>query len=90
MTAGSESVRAINLFTPDGVAIIGTLEVLHGSAGLEKVFEDEKGKIDIQHDGETKVFWDGQTTMKNSRGDRIFICANGNSWAESKLLRKPA
>ena len=53
----------------------GTVEVIHGLALL---LFDEQG--DAAYAGETKVSWDSQHSLLDSRGQVTLQCSNGHQW----------
>lgn len=52
--------------SPTGSPIIGTSESIPGTALASGFHRDKDQGLDFEHEGETEVFWDGQTT--NTRG----------------------
>lgn len=77
------------LMAPNGKRIVATLEVLYGEAGIMDVAPpDADGEHEIEYDGETDVYWDGQMTVRErEKGARIFLDEDRNEWPESKLQR---
>lgn len=90
MTELIDGERLVTLTSPKGHSIIGTLEKVHGAGTLTDIVEAEDGSLRFEYGGETKFFWDEQETVKTPAGDRVFICENGDMWAESKLVRQDA
>lgn len=80
------------LYSPTGVPIIGTYEELEGVANINGATLDDSpnapAKYDLDWQGSTDVWWDGQRTKLNKKGERLFIDENGDSWPESKLVLK--
>jgi len=69
---------------PDGTAIVATVEVLAGTAG---VFYDGPS---WDYDGTgTQMDWDDQTT-KVIAGQLVFADDNGKEWLESQLISDDA
>lgn len=70
--------------SPEGNAIIGTLEVVEGTASAE-VSLSRNGRLRIEYCGETNVDWNSQRT-KTDRGERLFVCSRHKIWRESQVL----
>lgn len=85
-----EGERRVELLSPKGSKILGTLERVHGCAGLSNVVECADHRLRFDYDGYTKLFWDEQETVKNSNSESVFLCENGHMWAESQLVRRDA
>jgi hypothetical protein len=81
--------RTIELRTPDGVAINGTLERLTGVSHITQVHEDDKGKLTLDQNG-VDIDWNGQRTAVSANGERLYVCENGEIWLETELVRTPA
>lgn len=62
-----------------GKLVEGTLEQLQGEALVEP-----DGDGEFQYQGETKVFWDAQTTMQVERED-VLLCPNGHEWHSKRI-----
>ena len=90
MTELKKGERRVELVSPKGSRILGTLERVHGCAGLSNIVETETGELRVDYDGHTKIFWDEQETVKNSSGESVFLCENGDMWAQSQLVRRDA
>ena len=82
-----EDIRGGTLYAPNGQEIMGTLEVIHGRAGIMPgtVIKKDDGTFDFDYDGDTEVFWDEQLT-KTEEGQRIFLDEEGNEWYEKDLI----
>ena len=76
-----------NLYAPNGKEIMGTLEVIHGQAGIMPgtIKRNDDGTFDFDYDGDTEMFWDEQRT-KTEEGQRIFLDEDGNEWYERDLV----
>lgn len=72
-------------YSPTGVLIVGTKEVLIGRCGVD--FErDESGKLTWEHDGMgTEGHYDNQETATNEKGETLFFDDVGDVWPESSL-----
>ncbi len=81
-------MRAIS---PNGYDIIGTDELVPGTALIvDGTYERGKdGILDFEWDGETKMFWDGQRTVEDANGERLFVDTEGELWPESKVQLVP-
>lgn len=78
-----------NLYAPNGAEIIGTLEILHGCAGIIDARPCGDGTFDLDHDGETEIYWNGQETVTDAMTQqRIFIGEDGMEWQEGELTYK--
>lgn len=74
------------LIAPNGAPIVGTLELIPGVAGIQRVKagKGDGGLFEIEYDGETEVDWDNQVTVKR-KGGRVFVDPDGQEWLESQL-----
>lgn len=72
------------LIAPNGAEIIGTYEMIPGCAGILGVSRNESGGLEIEHDGDTDVWWNEQRTETES-GQRIFVAADNVLWLEGHL-----
>lgn len=79
--------RVTALRAPNGAQIIGTVEVLHGVAGLvvnTVTVNPDTGRLCFQYEGETTVHWNSQTTV--TKDDvRVFEDEFGTHWLETQL-----
>jgi hypothetical protein len=75
--------------SPTGVAIIGTLEMVPGTALIttDSFEKNAKGEITFDHDGETEIDWDGQETQTKN-GKELFVDEDGGIWTEDQLVLK--
>lgn len=80
--------RVTALRAPNGAQIIGTVEVLHGVAGLlvdTITVNPDIGDLCFQYDGETVIRWNSQTTL--TKDDvRVFEDEFGTHWLETQLV----
>lgn len=79
----------------------GTAEVLYGRANFVYPgdLDDESSAEEIQaainagavldHDGETKIFWDAQQTVLDDEGLVTLLCCNGHEWGAVDLDDEP-
>ena len=58
MTELHRGERRVELRSPQGSKILGTLERVHRCAGLSNIVETKDGAIRFDCDGHTKVFWE--------------------------------
>ncbi len=74
---------------PNGEEITGTLEKLEGRANIRFTRpgegEEDEGHVSFDWTGDTEIFWDGQETDRNDKGQRIFLDHEGNTWTEDQL-----
>ena len=78
----------MKLVAPNGRDITGTVEnIPYCEAGLVNrgIFKNKDGTYDFDYSGDTEVNWDGQYTVKNRRGSRLFYDEDGNVWSEKQL-----
>ena len=73
------------------VPIKGTLERIYGCAEVdaesdEEPKKDANGQWDLSYSGGTDVFWDGQMTVTDPNGERIFMDHDDNQYPESKVF----
>ena len=76
----------VTLFSPTGARIIGTSETVPGCALVQEVRLMDDGSLDVEYEGETEVFWDGQMNDRRD-GERVWQDDNGKTWRESELFR---
>ena len=74
----------IQLFTPKGHPITGTLEVVRGRGHIGEITRLPDGKLEIEYGGGTEMFWNEQRQVE-SEGERVFLDEDGNEWRESEL-----
>lgn len=79
---------AINAVT--GKKIVATHDRLYGQAEIvEDTFVFKEGRIvDFENEGTTHVDWNGQQTVRNGAGERIFVDEDGNEVAESDIVEE--
>src|SRR5258708_37122977 len=77
-----ESMKALS---PEGNRIIGTLDVVRGTARAE-VDLGATGTLNIEYMGETEVDWDSQET-KTEAGERLFVCSQRKVWRENEVIQ---
>ena len=75
------------LIAPGGAEIIGTYEMIPGCAGILDVTRSKDGEFEVEHDGNTEVWWNGQDTQTDGN-NRIFVDETGILWIESVLTYK--
>lgn len=80
VAAGTEGV----LVTLDGQEIIGTAELLTGTAGISGATRKQDGSLEITYDGQTDIDWDGQETEKIA-GEKLYVTAAGAIVPESEV-----
>ena len=81
----------MNLVSPNGTIIAGTLERLHARAGIipGSARRNPQGGIEFDHDGETELFWEDQRTVLRDE-ERVFLDEEGWEFLESQLRLIPA
>jgi hypothetical protein len=74
-------------FAPNGLQILGTLEMIQGRAEIECATfgRDEKGVVTFEYAGDTEIFWDEQKTAQKN-GHDIFLDEEGWEWTEEELV----
>ncbi len=70
--------------SPEGNEIIGTLEIVEGTASAE-VRLSRNGRLRVEYRGETDVDWNSQRT-KTDQGERLFVCSRHKVWRERQVL----
>lgn len=60
---------------PNGVRILGTLEVMSGTAGANTAEVDEQGHLIPEYDGDTEVSWDSQESDTDPGDYCLLWCA---------------
>jgi len=70
-------------YSPRGRLIIGTLEILKGVARIKDFNADGTFK----YTGDNDVYYSTSTTVKNKKGERMFLDQDGVSCPESKLRK---
>jgi hypothetical protein len=79
------------LYAPNGSVIIGTAELIEGTARIDGALPPGAGRtrFELQYSGGTDVDWDSQTTRLRER-KRLFVDEDGSLWPEDELtLREP-
>ena len=66
-----------------GELAYGTLEVINGVAILS--FSDDNH---AEYEGETRVDWNTQRTVKHGDGRAFLVCENWHEWLSSKELEE--
>ena len=79
----------------------GTAEVIYGRANFlypddlddESNAETIQAAIDagavLEHEGETKMFWDSSRTLRDDEGRCVLLCCNGHEWGAVDLDAAP-
>ena len=86
MNASSEPAPFVQVFSPTGDPIVGTLERVFGVAYCN--FEAAETGFTATYVGETKLHWDGQQSVTKI-GQLVFVDENGNEWLERELIISP-
>ncbi|MWL91767.1 MULTISPECIES: hypothetical protein [Cupriavidus] len=76
------------LFTLSGVAIIGTNEVVPGTAKLLSAKRKADGSLELDLD-ETSLSWDGALTATNDLHEKEFVTVKGTIVPESQVKLVP-
>lgn len=91
----------MKLKSPNGKEIVGTYEVLYGTALLQgDEAEVVNGELEFEYGGETKVEWDSQKTLRekfthtlredqiteSNKGQRLFVDEDGSIWTEAQVI----
>ena len=70
-------------FSPSGSPIVGTKELLTGTAYLLSISDEGVP----EYEGSTDVNWSEQKTARNDKGELIFVAEDGSEWACCDLVR---
>lgn len=69
-----------------GALIIGTLENITGRAEIGSVVPAAPGvEPEINWEGGTEIFWDGQMTARDDKGRKIYLDRDGNEYTIDAL-----
>jgi hypothetical protein len=74
----------MNAISPEGNQIIGTLEVVEGTARAD-IGLSRNGRLKVEYCGETDVDWNTQQA-KTEDGERLFVCSRHKVWRESQIV----
>lgn len=74
----------MNLYSPKGTLIVGTLETVKGCAGIDSATRNDDGTFELEWSGDTEIWWDDQTT-DTKKGARLFVDEEGSIWKETEL-----
>lgn len=81
------TIRPLALFAPNGKPVIGTLDLIHATAYImECPAPSPDGTYELNFAEGSKVHWDTQTTITDSRGQRIFTTDHADEWPEDSLV----
>jgi hypothetical protein len=75
--------------TPTGKAIVGTLEKMYGTAGVDSLVFDSNGKLTPEYGGCAEVDWNSQTQVLDLYGKTIYVDETGQHWTEDDLTLTP-
>lgn len=67
------------------IQIQGTLERVSGLAYVMGASRKPDGELDLEYEGETKIWWDEQRTVRE-KGQMIFVDHEGNEYLESEVM----
>ncbi len=81
------NARAVLVTAPNGLPIIGTLEICPCRSDIAKFRRLSDGTLDFDHSGNTEMFYDEQKTVER-HNERVFLDEEGNEWLESQLIVK--
>lgn len=73
-----------NYYSPKGVLIIGTREILTGVAIINGISDDGEP----EYEGTTEVEWDNQRSDTDVSGGRLFVDEKGGIWPFSSLKKE--
>ena len=80
----------VRLMAPNGLPIIGTLDMLLARAWIYELTRNEHGGVEFFFRGQTEVIWSSQRNVSrpNAAGEQqtIYIDDNGNEWLEDQLV----
>jgi len=80
MTTPSALVRKDDLT----IAVVGTLECVHGVALVSGASLDESQRLELEYGGGARMDWDGQRPVLRA-GQRIFVDQHGEEIAEADV-----
>lgn len=83
------SDQTYTLTSPSGSPIVGTLEVLHGTALADRFYVGESGQLVPEYIGETEIHWNGQEGA-DFEGEPVVIDADGIAWLTRECERTEA
>jgi hypothetical protein len=76
----------LKAYAPNGRPIIGTSDLIPGCA-LGAVFKEAPdGELQVEFEGETRVYWDGQYQVTDDEGRELYQDDDGGEWPESELV----
>jgi hypothetical protein len=75
--------------TPTSKAIVGTLENMYGTAGVDSLVFDSNGRLTPEYGGYTEVDWNSQTQVLDLYGKTIYVDETGQHWSEDDLTLTP-
>ena len=83
-------IENAHAYSPTGVLIIGTREVVYGTCGIVPgSFSRKDGEITVEYDGNgTELDWDGQESFQID-GKTVYLDENGHEWTEDQLSLIP-
>jgi len=76
------------LYTKDGVLIVGTLEKIPARATVNGWVQGSDGKLEPVYAGETEPYWDDQKTVTNDVGIMIVVDEEGIEYLASECELK--
>ena len=90
MKGKAMDIQPMNLLSPKGTQIVGTLERLSGRAMIvpSSVRAEPTGGFSFDYEGTTDVFWDDQRTVVEN-DERVFLDEDGEEYLESELRLVP-
>jgi hypothetical protein len=72
------------LFSPKGLRIVGTAEVIQAVAIVDSFEKRDNGTLYLNYAGETDVNWNSQKTKTNQRGSKMVVDEGGFKWSEKE------
>lgn len=75
----------MELKSPKGKKIVGTFEKLEGCANIESASIGKDGRIEIEYEGTTEIWWDNQKTVQKN-GRPVFVDEDGELWTEKQVV----
>ena len=81
----TRTVRLVRKDNPE-IAIIGTLEIVSGCAGIAGASRSSDGSLDIDWEGGTEIYWDEQRTQVDGNGARLYVDEEGATVHEDNVL----
>ena len=77
--------KAVLVTAPNGMPIVGTLEICPCRATIAQFWHLGDGTLDFDYSGASEMFYDEQRIIER-HNQRVFLYEEGNEWLESQLI----